>query len=111
MVKVEDFQAYSKDQLEAAQQSFGTITKGFQAIAASFTDFSKKSFEEGGAYFEKLAGVKSLDKAIEVQTEFAKSSYENFVAEATKLSELYAGLAKEAYKPVESYLTKVTPAR
>ncbi len=50
--------------------------------------------------------MKSLDKAIEVQTEYAKSAYEGFVAEATKLGELYADLAKEAYKPFETMLAK-----
>jgi len=34
-----------------------------------------------------------------VQSEYLKSSYEEFVAQSTKLGELYAGLAKEAYKP------------
>ena len=51
-------------------------------------------------------GAKSLEKAMEVQTEYLKSSYEDFVAEATKLGELYADLAKEAYKPFESALAK-----
>jgi len=40
-----------------------------------------------------------------------KSSYEGFVAEATKLGELYTALAKEAYKPFESQLSKVAPVK
>jgi hypothetical protein len=35
-----------------------------------------------------------------------KSSYEGFVAEATKLSEMYAELAKTVYKPYEAPLGK-----
>jgi hypothetical protein len=41
-----------------------------------------------------------------VQTEFAKTAYEGFVAKANKIGELYADLAKEAYKPFESMLAK-----
>ena len=52
------------------------------------------------------ATLKSLDKALEVQTEFAKSAYEGFVAKASKLGELYADLAKESYKPFEAMLAK-----
>jgi hypothetical protein len=48
--------------------------------------------------FEKPATVKSFDKALEVQTEYAKSSYETFVAESKKIGELYTDLAKDAGK-------------
>jgi hypothetical protein len=41
-----------------------------------------------------------------VQSDYFKTAYEGFVAEATKLGELYADLAKETYKPIESAFTK-----
>ncbi len=50
--------------------------------------------------------MKSLEKAIELQTEYAKTAYEGFVAEATKISEMYADLAKESYKPFEAMVAK-----
>ena len=50
--------------------------------------------------------MRSLDKAFELQTEFAKQAYDGFVAEATKLSELYTDLAQQSFKPFESYLGK-----
>jgi len=107
MVKnFEDLQQVGKENAEIALQSFGTLSKGSQAIAVEIADYSKKSFETGSAALEKLFGVKSLDKAIEVQTEFAKSAYEGFVAQATKLGELYADLAKETYKPYETLFAK-----
>ena len=58
-----------------------------------------------------LFGAKSLEKAIEIQTEFAKSAYEGFVAQATKMGELYSDLAKETYKPFEAYAAKAAPAK
>jgi phasin family protein len=107
MVKnFEDLQQVGKDNMDLAMKSFGAVSKSAQAIMVEVTDYSKKTFEEGTAALEKLFGVKSLDKAIEVQTEYAKSAYEGFVAEATKLSELYADLAKETYKPFESIIAK-----
>ena len=54
--------------------------------------------------------MKSLDKAIEVQTEFAKSAYETFVAESQKIAGLYTDLAKQTFKPVEGLVAKFTPA-
>jgi hypothetical protein len=102
MVKnFEDLQTVGKENVDATLKSFGALTKSGQAIAVELADYSKKAFQDGSSALEKLFGVKSLDKAIEVQTEYAKTAYEGFVAEATKLSELYTDLAKEAYKPFE----------
>jgi len=107
MVKFEDFQVYGKEQFDAAVTSAGTFTKGLQAIASAVSDYSKKSFEDGSAFVEKLAGVKSLDKAIEAQTDYVKSAYETLVTESTRIGEIYADLAKEAYKPVETLMSKL----
>ena len=103
----EDFQKFGKDNMDTCMKQFGTVSKGWQAIATEFADYSKKSFEESSAALEKLLGAKTLDKAIEIQTDYAKSAYEGFVAQATKLGELYTNLAKEAFKPVESAFAKV----
>ena len=111
MIKVEELQQYGKEQFETAVASASTFQKGVHAIATTVGDYTKKSFEDGNAFVEKLAGVKSLDKAIEAQTEYAKSAHEYFVAESQKVAELYADLAKQAFKPFEGLVAKMTPAR
>lgn len=108
MIKVEDFQNFGKEQYEATLASFNNLTKNYQAIASAYADYSKKSFEDTSAFVEKLSGVKSFEKAIELQTEFSKAAYENFVAESKKIGELFAGIAKDAYKPLEGYVSKFT---
>ena len=107
----DEMQKLSKDNMDVAMKSFGTVSKSFQAIAVEIADYSKKSFEDGTAAAEKLFGAKSIEKAIEIQTDYAKSAYEGFVAQATKMGELYADLAKETYKPFEAYVAKATPAK
>ena len=107
----DDMQKYSKEQVDSTMKAWGQVSKGVQAIAAETADYSKKSFEEGSAALEKLFGAKSLEKAIEIQTAYAKSAYEGFVAQATKLGELYAELAKESYKPFETFVAKSPAAK
>jgi phasin family protein len=103
----EEFQKYGKEQLEAATTVAASLAKGLQTIAAETTDYSKKSLENSSAFVEKLLGAKSLDNAIQIQSEYAKTTYEGFVAQATKIGELYTNLAKEAFKPMESAFAKV----
>ncbi len=76
-------------------KSFGAISKGFQAIAVGLANYCKRSFEDHTAATEKLMGAKSLEKAFQVQSEYVKTAYEDFVAHATKIGELYADLAEE----------------
>jgi hypothetical protein len=106
----DDLQKYSKDNVDAALKSLNAVSKSVQAIALETADYSKKSFEQGSAAVEKLFGAKSVDKAIEIQSEYVKSAYETFVNQATKFGELYADLAKETYKPFEPILGKVPGA-
>ena len=110
MVKVEDIQQYGKEHLDTVVASATTLQNGIQAIASAYGDYTKKSFEDTKSMVEKLSGVKSLDKAIELQTEFAKSSYETFMAESQKIAGLYTDLARQTFKPFEGMVAKFTPA-
>jgi len=110
MIKVEDIQQYGKEQLETVVASATTLQNSLQAIASAYGDYTKKSFEDTRSFVERLSGVKSLDKAIEVQTEYAKSSYETFVSESQKIAGLYTDLAKQTYKPLEGMVAKFSSA-
>ncbi|WP_417671448.1 phasin family protein [Roseibium sp.] len=102
----DEIQKLSKDNMEIAAESFGSVSKGLQAIAAEVADYQKKSFEEGSAAIEKVVASKSLDKAFEAQSEYFKSAYEGFVGEMTKIGEMYTDLSKDAYKPYEGLMGK-----
>jgi phasin family protein len=104
----EEMQKMGKDSMESMMSSLGAWTKNAQAIAAEITDYSKKSVEDSAAAWERLLGAKTLEKAVEIQSDYLKSSYEDFVAEATKLGELYADFAKDAYKPFEGALARAS---
>jgi hypothetical protein len=99
-----------KKQIDVAVASANTLTIDFQTIATAYSDYTRKSFEDTRVFVEKLSGVRSLDKAIEIQTEFAKQAYETFVAESRKIRELYSGLAKQTFKPFAGMVAKTMPA-
>jgi hypothetical protein len=106
MQSFEDASKSGKEVMDTGLKSFASLSKNVQAITVEATEYSKKAFENGTAAFEKLTSAKSLDKAVEVQTDYAKQAYEGFVAQATRMGELYAEMAKEAYKPFETAVAK-----
>ena len=80
-----------------------------QTIANAYRDYTRKSLEEFGSFVEQLSGVRSLDKAMTVQSEFVKRAYETSVAESQKICELHNRLAKQTLDPFKG-LTGKTPA-
>ena len=95
----ETVQKLGKDSFNATAKALEVATTGTQAIVAETADYAKKSFEQTASTFEKLVGVKSLDKVIEIQTDYVKSAYEGFVAQSTKTGELYTKLAQDSFAP------------
>lgn len=106
MFNFEDTSKYNKEAMDSMLKSYAVATKSFQAIASEMTDYSKRAFEANVAYVEKLMAAKSVEAAVELQTTFAKSAVEGFVAEAGKISEMVTELAKESYKPYENTVAK-----
>jgi len=102
----EEFQRVGKDGFDASVRSLGEVNKGLQAIAATVTDYSKKTFEDGTRAFEQLIGAKSFEQAFEIQSQYAKRAFDAYVAQTSKLGEMYVDLARNAYKPVEQAVAK-----
>jgi hypothetical protein len=103
-----DFQKVSKDNYEAVLRSYGELSQGFQAIATRVADYSKKAFEDATRAYEQLVGAKSLESVIEIQSQYAKKAYDTWVAEASKIGEMYVAVARDVYKPVEKAVRRKT---
>ncbi len=98
---LEDLQKMNQTGIESAMKAFGQMNKGWQAIAAEMTDYSKRSFEDSTHTIEKLMSAKSLEHAVEIQTTFAKRAYDEYMHQLQKIGGMYSEFAKDAYKPVE----------
>jgi hypothetical protein len=94
---------------EPAPASAEPAPVSLQTIANAYRDYTRKSIEEFGSFVEQLSGVRSLDKAMTVQSEFVKRAYETSVAESQKICELHNRLAKQTLDPFKGVTSK-TPA-
>ncbi|WP_275184845.1 phasin family protein [Bradyrhizobium sp. CSA112] len=77
-----------------------------QTIANAYRDYTRKSIEEFGSFVEQLSGVRSLDKAMTVQTEFVKRAYETSVTESQKICDLHNRLARQTLDPFKGLAGK-----
>jgi phasin family protein len=88
--------------------SVDTFWIGFQTIANAYGDYIRKSIDETRSFLEKLTVVRSPDKAIEVQTEFAKQACETLLSDSHRILKLYSELARQIFRPFERLVTRVT---
>lgn len=82
-----------------------------QTIANAYGDYTRNSLQETRSYVAKLMEVRSVDKAFEVQSVFAKRAYENFVAESQKIFDLYGQLARQTLNSWQACAGKATQTR
>lgn len=102
-----DANGYSKQNLEAVVASVTAATKGAEALGAQAMAFSKASLENQVAAAKSLAGAKSIQEVVELQTSFAKSALETYMAEMGKMSETVAASVKDSFKPLNERVTAV----
>src|SRR5690349_22117324 len=81
----------------APEQHAENASVSLQAITNAYGDFTRKSIEQTSSFFERLAGVRSIDKAFELQGEFAKQTFETFVSESRKIRELHSELTMQRF--------------
>ena len=84
------------------------VVASIATIANAYGAYTGKSVELTWSFLEKLATVRSLDKAFEVQTEFAKQVFETFLAESRKIHELHNELARQRVVHLEGFVARIT---
>lgn len=104
---LEDMTAFNQESVEAMVASSKVFAKAAEEMNAEIMAFSKKSYQDSMAAVKDMSSVKSVTELFEKQTEFAKSSFEGMVAEATKLNDMYAAAAKEAFAPLNDRFSAV----
>ena len=101
----EDAGQFGQDNVEAIVASTKVVAKAVEEMNAEIISFSKKNYEDNMAAVKEMGTVKSVSDFFEMQTSMAKTSFEGFVAEATKLNEMYAAAAKDAFAPLNARFT------
>lgn len=97
--------AHSKKNLEAAVASVTAATKGAETLGAQAMAYSKKAMDEHVAAAKSLSGAKSVQEVVELQTAYAKSALEAYIAEMNKASETVAASVKESFLPLNERIT------
>jgi hypothetical protein len=90
MMNFDSTSKMSKEAMDSMLTTMSAMTKGFQQITAEATDYSKKSYEDSAAPLKSWFRPRASTRPSKFRPTTPRTSYETFVAQATKMSELYA---------------------
>lgn len=106
LAAMNELNAQSKKNLEAIVASTTAATKGAEALGAQAMAFSKAIFDNQVTAARTLAGAKSVQEVVELQTSFAKSALETYMAEVGKMTDTVSSSVKDAMKPLNERMTE-----
>ncbi|MCR9071431.1 MAG: phasin family protein [Alphaproteobacteria bacterium] len=98
----DQFATYQQANYEAFTKSFGIFAKGFEDVTKAWFSYTQTSVDSSVDFSKKVMGAKSVNEVVDLQNDFAKSSFDSFVAESTKLSEMTVKTANEAIEPIKA---------
>ena len=81
---------------------------GLHTMVATYLDYARKSWATGQMLAERFMTARSLEQAIEVQGDFARQSFANFLVHSQQVSRLYVGFNRQFFRPLESLATDWT---
>ncbi|MGD9816552.1 MAG: phasin family protein [Hyphomonadaceae bacterium] len=99
--------AFGKQNVEAWIASATAAQKGLEALSARTVAFHKEALEKHVAATKALMTSKSVQEFVEKQNDYAKASFEAYVAELTTVSDLVAGVAKDTLQPINERVNAV----
>ena len=105
LAQLNEFNTHSKKNLEAVIASVTASTKGVEALSAEAMAYSKKAVEDHVAAAKSLSAAKSVQEVIELQTTYAKSALDAYIAEVSKMSDIVSSSVKDAVKPLNERVT------
>jgi phasin family protein len=102
MKAYEDAAKFNKENLDAFVVASTTYAKGVESVSKSWAAFAQETFEASANVAKAMLGAKTLKEAVDLQTDFAKTTFDKFVAEGTKVSEASIKVTNEALEPINA---------
>lgn len=96
---------FTKGNIEAVVESGKIYTKGAQELGQSMVEEARKSFEESTKAMKDMAAVKSPTEFFQLQSELARKSFDNMVAQTSKQSENMIKLMGDSFQPISNRMS------
>lgn len=98
----EELADLARANVEAVVEASRVAAEGSRSIAQDVVAKSRENVEQAADAIRSLAEAKSPTEYLQLQSEFARASFDRAVAETSKLTESLVKLAGEAFQPISN---------
>ncbi len=106
----EDINASVSNYINAVTKSSAALWQGIEEITRNVSGLSQETFARTVSAYTTLASAKSPQEAISTHTDFVKDSFDNAVANSSKVSEISVRTAQEAFSPLTQHANEAISA-
>ncbi|MGE0719674.1 MAG: phasin family protein [Alphaproteobacteria bacterium] len=103
----DEFNTLGKDNVDALVKASAIYAKGVEALGKEVVTYAQARVETNLAAMKAMMGARTLKEFVDLQTEFARSAFDQFVTESTKLSEIGVKVANDAFAPINARVNTV----
>jgi len=92
----------NKESVDAFVTAGEVLTKGSESVGKAYFEFSQVSAEASVEAAKAMMGAKTAKDFFDIQSEYARTSFDKFLAESTRLSEMSVKVTNEAFDPLKA---------
>lgn len=98
----EELVDFTKGNVEAVIASARVAAKAGETFGQEAAEYGRKNLESATTAFRSFSTVKSPTELFQLQSDFAKASFDSAVAEASRLSEAWLKIAGDIAQPISN---------
>lgn len=105
MKTAEQFITFGQGNVEALIKSGQIVANGWQDLSKQFAAHAQAAMDESMSTFRAMTGVRSFKDAIDLQTSFARNSFEKAISQTGAMTEQSFKIAEQAIQPIAGRVT------
>lgn len=98
----EELGSFTRENVEAFVESGKIAAKGFETLTQSAIEVAKKNGEAATTAFKSFSSAKSANELLQLQSDFARTQFDKFIADSSKMTEAFVKLSNDVFEPISS---------
>ncbi len=100
-----DLAGFGKGNVEAVVKSSTIVARGFEELSRQVMALAQSNMEHSVAAAKAALNCTTLKQIVDLQSDFAKTTFDKLVSEGNKISEMSYKMTNEAIEPLQARVT------
>lgn len=102
----QDAAVLGQDQVDAMMKSSTIFAKGLEDIMKTCMEIAQEAGEKSQSAAKTVMACKTLNEFTDIQTKLAQASFDEFMTNATRISEKAVKVCTDAFEPINDQMGK-----